>query len=58
MLFDKKTGEKVISKGMRNDLKPDSEIDNYSLFYKDNHTWVRVDDSLDAIIRLEFLYLR
>ena len=32
-------------------------MNGYALFYKDDHTWVRVDDSLDNAIRLEYLFL-
>ena len=34
------------------------KIKGYALYYKDDHTWIRVDDTLDSVIRLEYLYLR
>lgn len=58
LLFDRRTGEKVISKSLKNDLVPGHAVEGHSLFYKDNHTWVRVDDSSDDGIRLELLHLR
>ena len=57
MLFDKRTGNVSVSKSLINDLGAEDEINGYALFYKDNHTWVRVDDTLDNAIRLEYLYL-
>lgn len=58
MLFDKRTGKVSVSKFLRNDLCVGDKIKGYALFYKDDHTWIRVDDTLDSVIRLEYLYLR
>ncbi len=57
MLFNPKTGGKSISKKIVNDVIPIKNIQGNSLFYKDNHTWVRVDETLDNAICLEKLYL-
>lgn len=58
MLYDLQSGDKIVSKSLKNDIAPNDEINGYSLFYKDSRTWVRVDDSLDNSIRLEYLHLR
>lgn len=58
VLFDKRTGKVSVSKFLRNDLGEGDEMKGYVLFYKNDHTWVRVDDTLDSVIRLEYLYLR
>lgn len=58
MLFDKRTRDVSISKSLRNDLGTGDEMKGYALFYKNDYTWVRIDDSLDGMIRLEYLYLR
>lgn len=58
LLFDRRTEEKLVSKSLKNDLRPSNEMEGYLLFYKDDHTWVRVDDSSDDGIRLELLHLR
>lgn len=58
MLFDKRTGNVSVSKFLRNDLGVGDKIKGYALYYKDDHTWIRVDDTLDSVIRLEYLYLR
>ena len=57
LLFDRRTEEKLVSKSLKNDLRPSNEMEGYLLFYKDDHTWVRVDDSSDDGIRLELLHL-
>ena len=58
MLFDKRTGNVSVSKFLRNDLGVGDKIKGYALYYKDDHTWIMVDDTLDSVIRLEYLYLR
>lgn len=58
MLLDTQTGEQTLSKHLVNDLLPTDTKDSYSaLFYKDNHTWIRVDDSEENRIRLQVLHL-
>ena len=59
MLLDRRTGQKTVSKCLTNDLTDTGDkAETHSLFYKDNRTWVRVDDSADDTIRLEILHLR
>lgn len=58
LLLDKRTGKRTISQKMKNDLIPENEIENNSLFYMDDYTWVRVDDSFENLIRLEILHLQ
>ena len=58
MLFDKRKKSISTSKSLINDLNAGYEINGYGLFYKNDHTWVRVDDSLDGKIQLEYLFLQ
>lgn len=58
LLLDRETGETEIAKSLKNDLTPHGTIENNSLFYKDDRTWVRVDDTSDNAVRLELLHLR
>lgn len=60
VLMNLKTGEQTISKHLRNDLVAGNEMNaGFTLFYMDNHTWIRVDDSsMEDIIRLEILHLK
>mgnify|MGYP000005182766 CR=1 FL=1 len=57
ILFDQKTATTVVSESLRNDLVSNHDIGNNTLFYKNNSTWVRIDDSSDSIIRLKLLHL-
>lgn len=43
---------------MKNDLMAEGEIENNSLFYMNNYTWLRVDDSFEDLIRLKILHLQ
>lgn len=43
---------------MKNDLMAEDEIENNSLFYMNNYTWLRVDDSFEDLIRLKILHLQ
>ena len=52
------TGKVTISKKLKNDLMAEDEIENNSLFYMNNYTWLRVDDSFEDLIRLKILHLQ
>ena len=58
VLLDTRTGKVTISKKMKNDLMAEGEIENNSLFYMNNYTWLRVDDSFEDLIRLKILHLQ
>ena len=53
-----RTGKVTISKKLKNDLMAEDEIENNSLFYMNNYTWLRVDDSFEDLIRLKILHLQ
>ena len=57
-LLDTRTGKVTISKKLKNDLMAEDEIENNSLFYMNNYTWLRVDDSFEDLIRLKILHLQ
>ena len=58
VLLDTRTGKVTISKKLKNDLMAEDEIENNSLFYMNNYTWLRVDDSFEDLIRLKILHLQ
>lgn len=58
LLFNTRTGKKTISEKLKNDLMSESKIENNSLFYMNDSTWLRVNDSFEDLIRLEILHLQ
>ena len=56
-LLDRKNGEKMIANNLENDL--DSiVISNNSLYFLDEYTWVRVDDTNDKSITMQIMHLK
>lgn len=52
------TGEKMISNHLKNDLTTKDESTDNSLFYVDNRTWIRTDNSSEDLLRLQVLHLK
>lgn len=56
-LLNRKSGEGIVADNLENDL--DSVlITNNSLYFIDEHTWVRVDDTNDKSIIMQVMHLR
>lgn len=58
LLINRETGKQLLSKHLKDDLTADSEETNHSLFYLNDQTWIRTDESADDRIRLHLLHVK
>lgn len=58
LLMNTETGEKMISNHLKNDLTTKDESTDNSLFYVNNRTWIRTDNSSEDLLRLQVLHLK